>query len=121
MRLISYASLAARALGKEMIDNDAAKRAMLKMRTDYERLLVPAGSYMPLMARIHQTKTDGAPIASILDPQKVEDFRVFFNQLLTNGSVLAYNGNESWYDVHPVIQDSRAFREALTAIPSEVE
>ena len=119
MRLISYATLAARALGKEMIDNDAANRAVLKMRTDYERLLVPAGSYMPLMARIHQTKSDGAPIATTLDPQKVEDFRIFFNQLLTNGSVLAYNGKESWYDVHPVIQDSRAFREALTSLSSE--
>jgi hypothetical protein len=121
MRLIGYATLTARALGKERIDNDATKRATVKMQTDYERLLVPAGSYMPLMARIHQTKTDGAPIATTLDPQKVEDFRVFFNQLLTNGSVLAYNGNESWYDVHPVIQDSRAFREALTSLSPKAE
>jgi hypothetical protein len=52
-------------------------------------------------------------------PQKVEGFRVFFNQLLTNGSVLAYNGEELWYDVHPVIQDSRAFREASTPAPPE--
>lgn len=117
MRLISYSTLAARALRKETIDDDSAQRATHKMRTDYESLLVPAGSYMPLMARIHQTKTDGAAVATTLDPQKVEDFRVFFNQLLTNGSVLAYNGNESWYDVHPAIQDSRAFREALTPSP----
>ncbi len=119
MRLIGYASLAASALKKETIDDESAKRATLKMRIDYESLLVPAGSYMPLMARIHQTKTDGAPVETTLDPQKVEGFRVFFNQLLTNGSVLAYNGEELWYDVHPVIQDSRAFREASTPAPPE--
>ena len=61
MRLIGYAALAASALSKETIDDDSARRATHKMRTDYESLLVPAGSYMPLMARIHQTKTDGGP------------------------------------------------------------
>ncbi len=119
MRLIGYASLAASALRKETIDDESAKRAMHKMRIDYESLLVPAGSYMPLMPRIHRTKTDGAPVETTLDPKKVEDFRVFFNQLLTNGSVLAYNGEELWYDVHPIIQDSRAFREASTPAPPE--
>lgn len=74
---------------------------------------------MPRLANIHRTKTDGAPIETKVDPKNVEAFRVFFNELLTNGSILNYNGSESWYDVHPVVQDSRGFREALTS-PSKV-
>jgi hypothetical protein len=113
LRLIGYAKMVAGSLGKETIDDDAARRAMLKIRVDYERLLLPAGSYFPLLARIHKTKTDGAPDETTPDPQKVENYRVFFRQLLTSGAVLEYNGEEAWYDVHPVIQGTRALRDAL--------
>ncbi len=66
------------------------------------------------MARIHETKTDGAPRSAELDPGKIDGYRTFFGQLLTNGSVLEYNGDETWYDVHPVIRDIRAFRDAVS-------
>jgi hypothetical protein len=114
MRLIVYAQQAARAKDKETIDSESAKRAVNKLRLDFEKLLVPAGSYFPLLARIHQSKADGAPNETTLDPERVQAYRVFFSQLLTNGSVLEYNGNETWYDVHPVIQEIRAFRDAST-------
>ncbi len=112
MRLVGYAQLAARAQDKETIDSNSAQRAADKIRLDYEKLLVPAGSYFPLLARIHETKTDGAPKEATPDPAKVESYRVFFSELLTNGSVLEYNGSETWYDVHPVIRKIRAFRTA---------
>ena len=40
--------------------------------------------------------------------------RQFFSQLLFNGAVLEYNGADSWYDVHPVIEDIDGFRKALS-------
>ena len=115
MRLIGYAKMSTGAMGKERIDLDSANRAAVRMRLDYERLLIPAGSYFPLLVRIHQTKTDGAPKEAVIDPKKVDDYRVFFNKLLTNGAVLEYNGGETWYDVHPVIKDIRAFCEIKDA------
>jgi len=34
--------------------------------------------------------------------------------LLTNGTVMEYDGGETWYDVHPVITEIRAFRDAFS-------
>jgi hypothetical protein len=45
--------------------------------------------------------------------REIQRDREFFSQLLFNGSVLEYDGGESWYDVHPIIQGLRAFRDTL--------
>jgi hypothetical protein len=113
MRLIDNAQLAARVQGKNRIDMAAAKRAALDIQLDYERLLVPGRTYFLLLAEIHRTKGDGAPTPDKPDPEEVASYQSFFTQFLFNGSVLEYNGDDSWYDVHPVIRNSKAFQKAL--------
>lgn len=116
MRLVYNAQLSARVDEKEVIDTDAAKRAVLDMRLDYERLLNPAQTYYPLLARIHKTKGDGSEADHDASPERVENYRAFFRDFLFNGSVLEYNGDAMWYDVHPVIQEIKGFREALAHV-----
>jgi hypothetical protein len=116
MRLVNYAQRAARSAGQAKIDLPSAKDATRKMRLDFERLLIPAGVYYPLLARIHNTKRDFLADATPGDPTEVSRYQRFFSQLLFNGSVLEYNGGASWYDVHPVIQETDAFREAQQAL-----
>jgi hypothetical protein len=116
MRLVNYAQLAARSGGKEKIDRSSAKDAVRKMRLDFERLLIPGRAYYPLLAQIHKTKRDFLSHLSSTDTKEVGEFQKFFSQLLFNGSVLEYDGGESWYDVHPLIEEIDAFREAQGAI-----
>jgi hypothetical protein len=111
MRLVDSAQMIARADEKEVIDMDAANRAIAKLRLIFEQLLVPSASYFPRLARIHQRKNDGSQ--ALEDPEAIPKDRDFLSQLLFNGSVLEYNGGESWYDVHPIVQQIRAFREVL--------
>ncbi|MHB1560355.1 MAG: hypothetical protein ACYC61_23130, partial [Isosphaeraceae bacterium] len=109
MRLVDLAQMIARAEGKECIDMTSANRAIDKLRVFFEQTLVPAASYFPRLARIHQKKDDGS--RPLDDPEAIQKDREFLSQLLFNGSVLEYNGGESWYDVHPIVQQIRAFRE----------
>lgn len=109
MRLVDLAQMIARADDKECIDMTSANRAVDKLRVFFEQTLVPAASYFPRLARIHQKKDDGS--RPLDDPEAIQRDREFLSQLLFNGSVLEYNGGESWYDVHPIVQQIRAFRE----------
>ena len=88
---------------------------------DFERLLIPGRVYYPLLAQIHHTKADGFNDLNGVDPEKAQTYREFFSQFLFNGSVLEYNGERMWYDVHPVIQEIEAFKKALADVqrPSE--
>jgi hypothetical protein len=114
MRLVRSAQLIARTDDKKRIDTDAAKRAILKMRLEFERLLIPPWIYYPLLAKIHQSKAPGATgPEEEADPERVKRYIDFLNHLLFNGSVLEYNGIQMWYDVHPVIQEIAAFKKAL--------
>jgi hypothetical protein len=90
---------------------DSANRAIAKLRLIFEQLLVPAASYFPRLARIHRRKNDGSQVLE--DPEAIQKDRDFLSQLLFNGSVLEYDRGESWYDVHPIVQEIRAFREIL--------
>jgi hypothetical protein len=111
MRLVDLAQLIARADEQELIDMDSAKRSIAKLRLYFEQLLVPAASYFPRLARIHQRKDDGSQVGE--DSEEIQKDRDFLSQLLFNGSILEYNGGESWYDVHPIVQQIRAFREIV--------
>ena len=111
MRLVDLAQLIARADDKEVIDMDSVNRSIGKLRLYFEQLLVPAASYFPRLARIHRGKDDGSQVGE--DPEEIRKDRDFLSQLLFNGSVLEYDGGESWYDVHPIVQQIRAFREIL--------
>lgn len=115
IRLLNYAQLSARAADKSAIDMPAAKEAVRKLRLDYEKLLVPGQAYYPVLARIHQTK-QGPLVTPAVTPETVETNRAFLRELLFNGAVLEYNGDECWYDVHPAITEIQAFQDALATL-----
>ena len=46
-------------------------------------------------------------------PSTEQAQRAFFAELLINGAVLEYNGEEPWYDVHPAVQQMRSFKQAV--------
>lgn len=123
IRLVSYAQLVARAVKKDRMDRDSAAHAVKKLRLDFERLLIPGQVYFPLLAQIHRHKQLTLPKDTEPDVKKVQTDREFFSQLIFNGSVLEYNGERNWYDVHPVVQEIEAFRNALaqTDVPKAVD
>ncbi len=118
MRLIGNAQLSAAADGKSKIDAVSVKRAILKMRLSFERLLFPGHEYYPLLAQIHDSKRSHSEGRSTGDLETVEKSRKFFNRLLFNTSVLEYTSDQVWYDVHPVIREIEAFQKALKDVQS---
>src|SRR5207249_4842669 len=97
MRLVGNAQLIAAAEDKARIDAAAVKRAVLKMRLDFERLLTPGRVYYPLLAQIHLSKSEEVAGPFTADPESVANYRAFFSQLLFAGAVLEYNGDQLWY------------------------
>jgi KAP family P-loop domain len=110
MRLVQYASRSALTDEKPKIDKASVTEAALTVQQEFERLLIPGDVYYPILARIHLAKRDAFDISN---PEQVEAYRKFFSELLLNGSVLEYDGGENWYDVHPLIQNVKAFKKAL--------
>ena len=113
MRLVQYASRVALADDKSKIDKPSVTDAAWSLQQEFERMLIPGGVYYPLLARIHLTRQDAFQLASDVDPTNVQAYRTFFSEFLLNGSVLEYDGGENWYDVHPLIQNVKAFQKAL--------
>ncbi len=111
LRLLNYAQLEARTDGKTQIDQASAEAAVKELRIDFERLLIPRHVYFPLLREIHQTKADWDSPEQKADAASVKQQREFFSELLLNGSVLEYNGDRSWYDVHPIVQRIDAFND----------
>jgi len=106
---VGEAQLAAQVDQLNVINMDSAKEAVKKLRLDFQGLFMPGDTYYPLLAAVARTKQDAATTASA-SPKQAEDNRAFFAELLVNGSILEYNGDERWFDVHPVVLDIEAFR-----------
>jgi hypothetical protein len=111
LRLVGEAQLAAQVDQLNVINMDSAKEAVKKLRLDFQGLFMPGDTYYPLLAAVARTKQDAVTTASAT-PKQAEDNRAFFAELLVNGSILEYNGDERWFDVHPVVLDIDAFRHA---------
>jgi len=114
LRLVGEAQLAAQVDGLSVIDQASAEDAVKKVRIDFQGTFIPADAYYPLLAAVAKTKQD-AFITGSGTPEQAASNRAFFADLLVNGSVLEYNGDERWFDVHPVISDIEAFRNACKA------
>jgi hypothetical protein len=114
LRLLSNAQLAAQVDGKTKMDGDSADEAVNRLRLDFQGLFVPADAYYPLLASVAATKQDGVTTASA-SPEQAASNRAFFAELLVNGSVFEYNGDERWFDVHPVVLEINAFKDATKA------
>ncbi|MCP5560703.1 MAG: hypothetical protein H7A55_23425 [Verrucomicrobiaceae bacterium] len=112
IRLMDEAQLEAQVDGKQKVDMASAKAAVRKVALSFSRLLVPGSVYFPILAEVHRTKQefvvpDGEPTL-----KSVSAARDFFAELIGNGTVLEYNGDDSWYDVHPAVRDTRPFKDA---------
>ncbi len=114
LRLVGEAQLAAQIDGLSAIDQASAEDAVKKVRIDFQRTLMPSDAYYPLLAAVFGTKED-AFLSGSVSPEQAASNRTFFSDLLVNGSVLEYNGDANWFDVHPVILDIEAFRNACQA------
>jgi len=120
MRLVNEAQLTARVSKKTRIDAASAREAEARLRLDYEKLLAAdPGSYRRL-ARVHRTKRAPTPEGEDRGPAAVEAEGACFTQLVFSGSILEYNGKELWYDVHPVIQNAAAFKEAIQQTSGDI-
>jgi hypothetical protein len=113
MRLAGDAQIIAATDGKTRIDSASVKEAVKKGRITYEEILFPSATFYPILAQIYRSKSDPSHGPSTTDPEKVEHYRKFFSDLLFNASVLAYNGESTWYDVHPLVQQVESFKKAL--------
>jgi hypothetical protein len=113
IRLLDEAQLEAQVAGKDRVDMASAKAAVWKTALNYTRLLSPASVYYPILADIHRTKREFNPAEGKATVASVADARGFFAELLGNGSVLEYNGDDSWYDVHPAVCETEQFKDAF--------
>lgn len=112
IRLLDDAQLEAQVDDKTVVDLASAKAAVKKLSVNFTRVLLPGSVYYPILAEIHRTKrefniADGEPTT-----ERVTEARKFFAELIGNGAVLEYNGNDSWYDVHPALCETVQFQDA---------
>jgi hypothetical protein len=107
IRLLFEAQSFARADGKQRIDRSSAKEAVQRVRLSLERTLWPYKA----LAGIHQSKS--LPEPETADQQQLEQARAFYADLLIKGVVLEYDGGECWYDVHPIMREIPALKDAL--------
>lgn len=120
-RLLLSARSIARTDDKSKIDAESVNRAALRLRHDYERALIPGRMYYPFLAQIHVTKGEDLLGTEVADQEKAKKYCEFFAKLLFNGSILEYNGDEMWYDAHPVIWDIKGFKKALADVQAQAK
>lgn len=113
IRLLGEAQLDAQVDGKDRVDMPSARRAVAKVSANFTRLLNPGSVYYPILAEIHRTKREFSLPEGDATKERVASARDFFAELLGNGSVLEYNGDDSWYDAHPAVRETERFRDAL--------
>ena len=105
VRLTAQAARIARTLEVSRIDQRCVEESVKRLRIEYEKTLAPnARSYYPFLAGIHRTKLYGDGQSNALE---------ILRSLLNNSAVLEYENGDVWYDVHPTIRESKAFRNAL--------
>lgn len=115
LRLIERSRLEALANSHEVIEPSDVKQAVKSFGIDFQTTLIPSNIYFPTLAEISIHKRFVADLKNDLADQTINERRAFFHQLIMEGAVLAYNGNETWYDVHPAIRNLREFKEAVKA------
>ncbi|MDI6794574.1 MAG: hypothetical protein QME81_17185 [bacterium] len=96
LRLIRYCCVVADEKEMPPITEKVAESAVRKMMNEMDRRLPQ--DYYPKLARVHHEKS--APN----DPDH--------QLMLLNLSILEYNGEQRWQDVHPVLKMTSSFKEA---------
>jgi hypothetical protein len=115
IRLLDDAQLEAQVDEKPRVDLKSAKTAVNKLRDHFSRLLKPGNVYFPILAEISRTKHEPDIPAGDITVERVAAAREFFGEMVGNGTVLEYNGDDSWYDVHPAVCETPGFKDAQPA------
>lgn len=98
---------------KDRIDLASVEEAVKDFGGQFRRSFLQERLYYPRLAMIHLTKKAAVASSDVVDPERMEHERQFFEGLLAIGAVMEYNGDDYWYDVHPIILDIPAFNEAV--------
>jgi len=118
MRLLGLAAENASVDEKPRIDLASAKEAVRDLRNGFSRGFMQHWRFFPLLANIHRTKTLAYAADTPGQPKEPDGERQMFEELLGIGAVFEFNGGQPWYDVHPVILEIEAFKEALAKLPA---
>ncbi len=116
IRLINSARLNALVDSHPVIKSSDIKMALKNAAIGLQNALTPTNIYFPILAQIANKKDFEADLKDGYTPEAVDARREFFHTLITAGAVFAYNGDGSWYDVHPTLHLLDSFSTALTAI-----
>ena len=81
-----------------------------------QNALTPGNIYFPILAEISVHKKLEADLKHGYNPEAVDARRLFFHSLIAEGAVLAYNGDENWFDVHPTLLHLKDFAKALAVV-----
>lgn len=115
--LLAEAQLEAQADGKTCIDLTAAESAVRSLATTFVKHLIPGSVYYPILAEIHRTHFEFALPPGEATKERVKEAQQFFADLMTMGVILEYNGDDSWYDVHPALCEHPRFLDACRPTP----
>lgn len=115
IELVNESRLSARAESAAAIAMTHAEDAVAQLRMSFEDMLRPGSVYYPILAEIAENKQDYAQPGTVHTTEDVAQQRRFFCELLFNGSVIEYNGQGTWFDVHPIVQQIKAFQDAYNA------
>ena len=116
LRLINDARLNARVEDHDAIQKADVQTTVKQFALTLQNALTPGNIYFPILAEISVHKKFEADLKHGYNPEAVDARRLFFHSLIAEGAVMAYNGDENWFDVHPVLHRLKDFAKALAAV-----
>lgn len=116
IKLIRSARLNALVEKHTVIESGDLKHALKSAAIGLQNGLTPTNIYFPILAQISVRKEFEADLKDGYTLEAVNARRDFFHTLIAEGAVLAYNGEGSWYDVHPALHLLDSFGTALAAL-----
>jgi len=115
LRLIAETSLNASVEGHCVIEKADIQATVKQFALMLQNALTPGNIYLPILAEISLHKKFEADLEHGYSSEAVNARRDFFHSLIAEGAVLAYNGEENWYDVNPILHYLKDFKVALAA------
>lgn len=111
LRLIDAARLNAVVEDHTIIEGADAHAGIKDFSLALQRVLIPGNVYFPILAEVAVKKRWIADEVDGVTAEAVDARRGFFHQLILEGAILEYNGEETWHDVHPTLHEVRLFCE----------
>ncbi len=115
LRLIDETRLNASVEDHTIIGESDVQATVKQFALMLQNSLSPGNIYLPILAEISLTKNFEADLQHGYSTEAVNARRDFFHSLIAEGAVLAYNGDENWLDVNPILHQLRVFKVALAA------